>query len=147
MLKLFQLQEQAPIHSEAAQWLHPEGFLLTQKKSSIEYKGSVFLQNFMNHSPRNMVSHPRRLILIYPVGTPHIISKDFTSQQPSLAFSRQFLFLVPNQAVAALHHSTTHSCLYSTHYTASFTEPNNELHQRKRRKCGTCHGDRLGDLL
>jgi len=60
-LKLCQGQELAPMHSEVAQWLHPEGILLTHKKASLEHEGSVFLQNFMNHSPRNMVSHPRRL--------------------------------------------------------------------------------------
>ena len=61
MLKLFQVQEWAPIHSEAAHCLHPERFLLTQKKSSLEHEVGVFLQNFMNHAPRNMASHPRRL--------------------------------------------------------------------------------------
>jgi len=33
-VKLCQMREWAFIHSEAAQWLHPEGCLLTQKKSS-----------------------------------------------------------------------------------------------------------------
>jgi hypothetical protein len=43
ILKSLQVQELAPMHSEDTQWLHPEGFLLTQKKSSLEHEGSVFL--------------------------------------------------------------------------------------------------------
>jgi len=31
MLKLFQVQELAPMHSEVGHWLHPEGILLTEK--------------------------------------------------------------------------------------------------------------------
>jgi len=57
-------------HSEVAQWLRPEGFLLTQKMSSLENEVCVSLQNFINHSPRNMVSHPRRLTLNYPLWKP-----------------------------------------------------------------------------
>jgi hypothetical protein len=75
----------APFHSETGQWLHPEDFLFTRNKLSLKHEGSVFLQYFMNHWPRNMVSHTRSLILNYCVGTPHISSKLFTSQHPSLA--------------------------------------------------------------
>jgi len=82
MLKLLRVQELAPIHSEAAHCLHPEGFLLTQK-SHLVHDDSVFLQNVMIRSPRNMVSHPRRLILNYPVETLHIFSNHFTSQHLS----------------------------------------------------------------
>jgi len=59
------------------------------------------------------VTSQKIVILNYPVGTPHIISNDFTSQQPYLSLSRQSLFLAPNHAVAAWHHSTSPSCLFS----------------------------------
>ena len=77
----------ALLHSETAQLLHPEGFLLMQKKLSLEHEGSVFLQYFMNHWPRNMVLHTRRLVLNYCVRTPHISSKRFISQHPTLTLS------------------------------------------------------------
>jgi len=90
------------------------------------------------------VTSQKSVILNYPVGTPHIICNNFNSQQPSQSLSRSSLFLAPNQAVAAWHHRTSPSC---PHFISSFTEPNNDLHQNKRRKSGTCHGVRLGDLL
>ena len=122
MLKLCQVQELAPMHSEVAQWLYPEGILLTEKVIISAWRQCIPSKLHEPLAQEYDVTSQKIAILNYPVFTPHIISNDFTPQRPSLSLSRQSLFLAPNRAVAAWHHSTTPSCLSSFHLFPSLSQ-------------------------